>query len=99
MPEPNHSHESQEKFTLRQLRIRPKAERATHQDLHNLVPEVGLEPTSLAAADFESAASTIPPLGPLKRGLAPRAGRVNNQISLLQIVCRKGIAVGHLPRL
>lgn len=31
-----------------------------------LVPKVGLEPTSLAAADFESAASTIPPLGPTR---------------------------------
>jgi hypothetical protein len=28
-----------------------------------VVPEVGLEPTSLAAGDFESPASTIPPLG------------------------------------
>ena len=29
----------------------------------NVVPEVGLEPTRLAAEDFESSASTIPPLG------------------------------------
>ena len=28
-----------------------------------VVPEVGLEPTRLAAEDFESSASTIPPLG------------------------------------
>ncbi len=28
-----------------------------------MVPEAGLEPACLAAADFESAASTIPPLG------------------------------------
>lgn len=28
-----------------------------------VVPEVGLEPTSLSAGDFESPASTIPPLG------------------------------------
>lgn len=28
-----------------------------------MVPEVGLEPTRLSATDFESAASTIPPLG------------------------------------
>lgn len=30
-----------------------------------MVPKVGLEPTRLAAGDFESPASTIPPLGPL----------------------------------
>ena len=29
-----------------------------------MVPKVGLEPTCLAAEDFESSASTIPPLGP-----------------------------------
>ena len=29
----------------------------------NVVPKVGLEPTCLAAEDFESSASTIPPLG------------------------------------
>ena len=34
-----------------------------------LVPEVGLEPTCLAAEDFESSASTIPPLGPPEPGV------------------------------
>jgi hypothetical protein len=29
-----------------------------------LVPKAGLEPARLAAGDFESPASTIPPLGP-----------------------------------
>lgn len=29
-----------------------------------VVPEVGFEPTHLAAGDFESPASTVPPLGP-----------------------------------
>ncbi len=32
-------------------------------NLFKVVPEVGLEPTRLAAGDFESPASTIPPLG------------------------------------
>lgn len=32
-----------------------------------VVPKVGLEPTCLAAEDFESSASTIPPLGPVFR--------------------------------
>ena len=31
----------------------------------NLVPKAGLEPARLAAGDFESPASTIPPLGPI----------------------------------
>ena len=30
-----------------------------------LVPKAGLEPARLAAGDFESPASTIPPLGPI----------------------------------
>ena len=40
------------------------------------MPKVGLEPTCLAAEDFESSASTIPPLGP-DRGLANLKGAVN----------------------
>ena len=39
-------------ITLLTVRLRSKA----------LVPEVGLEPTSLAAFDFESNVYTIPPL-------------------------------------
>ena len=35
----------------------------------DLVPKAGLEPARLAAGDFESPASTIPPLGPI--GCAP----------------------------
>ena len=31
----------------------------------DLVPKAGLEPARLAAGDFESPASTIPPLGPI----------------------------------
>ena len=42
-----------------------------------VVPEVGLEPTSLAAEDFESSASTIPPLGPLNDDLAKPRRNVN----------------------
>jgi hypothetical protein len=38
----------------------------------NVVPEVGLEPTSLAAGDFESPASTVPPLGPAPSLTRPR---------------------------
>ena len=30
-----------------------------------VVPKAGLEPARLAAGDFESPASTIPPLGPI----------------------------------
>ena len=33
--------------------------------LVDLVPKAGLEPARLAAGDFESPASTIPPLGPI----------------------------------
>ena len=32
-----------------------------------MVPEAGLEPAHLAAGDFESPASTIPPLGQRKK--------------------------------
>ena len=32
----------------------------------DMVPEAGLEPAHLAAGDFESPASTIPPLGQRK---------------------------------
>ena len=42
-----------------------------------LVPEIGLEPTSLAAGDFESPASTIPPLGPRNKPLALALAAVN----------------------
>ena len=35
----------------------------TWTGIRKFVPEVGLEPTRLAAADFESAVSAIPPLG------------------------------------
>ena len=57
---------------------RPK--RSDHESRPNItlieetvVPEVGLEPTHLAAGDFESPASTIPPLGPRFVGLpSPR---------------------------
>ncbi len=35
----------------------------------SLVPEARLELARLAAADFESAASTIPPLGPFRRAV------------------------------
>lgn len=34
-----------------------------------LVPEIGLEPIRLAALDFESNVSTIPPLGQLRVSL------------------------------
>lgn len=43
---------------------RPFSTAMHRREMLQLVPEVGLEPTCLAAADFESAASTIPPLGP-----------------------------------
>ena len=46
-----------------------KALRFLEESDVKVVPKVGLEPTSLAAEDFESSASTIPPLGPI-RGLA-----------------------------
>ena len=54
-------------------RIRRNHDRETINE-GRLVPEVGLEPTYLAAADFESAASTIPPLGPSCR-LTNRSAR------------------------
>ena len=46
----------------------PRHRHATIFEGRELVPKVGLEPTCLAATDFESAASTIPPLGPPDAG-------------------------------
>ena len=43
-----------------------------------LVPKAGLEPARLAAGDFESPASTIPPLG--HAGLLPRQSRLSKSI-------------------
>lgn len=34
----------------------------------NVVPEAGLEPARLSTVDFESTASTIPPLGQVHMG-------------------------------
>ena len=42
-----------------------------------MVPEARLELASLAAEDFESPASTIPPLGPPATPLKPARARVN----------------------
>src|SRR5688572_20319327 len=39
-----------------------------------MVPQVGLEPTRLATTDFESAASTISPLGPATKARNLAAG-------------------------
>ena len=41
-----------------------------HDSAKSLVPKAGLEPARLAAGDFESPASTIPPLGPGHRSIA-----------------------------
>ena len=43
----------------------------------DMVPEAGLEPAHLAAGDFESPASTIPPLGQRKNRLTVESNRVN----------------------
>ena len=43
-----------------------------------MVPEAGLEPAHLAAGDFESPASTIPPLGQRKNHLTIESSRVND---------------------
>ena len=41
-----------------------------------VVPEAGLEPARLAATDFESVVSTIPPLGPERTSSAgPASGQ------------------------
>jgi hypothetical protein len=45
-------------------------------EISKVVPEVGLEPTRLAAEDFESSASTIPPLGHIP-AISPYPGGVN----------------------
>ena len=45
---------------------------------NDMVPEAGLEPAHLAAGDFESPASTIPPLGQLKNYLTIESSRVND---------------------
>lgn len=42
-----------------------------------VVPEARLELASLAAEDFESPASTIPPLGPPAQSLVKLGARVN----------------------
>ena len=62
-----------------------------------VVPEVGLEPTRLAAGDFESPASTIPPLGPRSAGFnRPPAPR---QSEGSEVGCRKRVAIGDLAGL
>ena len=67
-------------------------------NFRGLVPKVGLEPTCLSAADFESAASTIPPLGPLS-AVYPQAGGASTvPQAALQIVGRKGVAFPDLSR-
>ena len=43
-----------------------------------MVPEAGLEPAHLAAGDFESPASTIPPLGQRKNHLTIESRHVND---------------------
>ena len=43
------------------------------------MPEARLELARLASEVFETSASTIPPLGPAKGGLAAPAGGVNGQ--------------------
>lgn len=61
-----------------------------------MVPEARLELASLAAEDFESPASTIPPLGPPIDGLGEAPEGVNPQQSS-KIPGLKGVAIGHLP--
>ena len=48
-----------------------------------LVPEAGLEPAHLAAGDFESPASTIPPLGQRKNRLTIESSHVNDSNEIL----------------
>lgn len=67
-----------------------------HESLRGwLVPEARLELANLAAEDFESPASTIPPLGPPEVGLPPWSPGVNAS----EIVRREGVAVGQLAGL
>ena len=48
-----------------------------------MVPEAGLEPAHLAAGDFESPASTIPPLGQRKNHLTIESRHVNDPNKIL----------------
>ena len=48
-----------------------------------MVPEAGLEPAHLAAGDFESPASTIPPLGQRKNHLTIESRHVNDSNEIL----------------
>ena len=48
-----------------------------------MVPEAGLEPAHLAAGDFESPASTIPPLGQRKPHLTIESNHVNDSNEIL----------------
>jgi hypothetical protein len=63
--------------TRRQGLIPPQAATGPGNAQGNVVPEARLELASLAAEDFESPASTIPPLGPPGFGLEPVRGGVN----------------------
>ena len=68
-----------------------------------LVPEAGLEPARLSTVDFESTASTIPPLGQVHKGrLNGPCTIVNHELShndeTFLIQCSKGIALVHAPR-
>ena len=74
------------------------------QGIHDsieVVPEARLELASLAAEDFESPASTIPPLGPLARHLEPGVARVNagQTPGSSKIVGLERVAIGQLARL
>ena len=60
-----------------------------------MVPEARLELASLAAEDFESPASTIPPLGPPGAGLRHGKRRVNPG-STSKILGGEGVAIGKL---
>jgi hypothetical protein len=72
---------------------------ANHCEKKGMVPEARLELASLAAEDFESPASTIPPLGPPKFPLKPIAARVNAGRLRSEIVGLEGVALGQLARL
>ena len=64
----------------------------------NLVPEARLELASLAAEDFESPASTIPPLGPPGAGLG-KTGPLVNVGRTSKIVGLERVAVSQLAGL
>ena len=71
------------RHVVRHARTRHSKRASEYLFIIEVVPEVGLEPTSLAAGDFESPASTIPPLGLLTAPEYPldrSASRANETI-------------------